>query len=248
MNTGTLMPYDIIAPIANASIGRAAEISETERKTLNTTWNAQENFAGDENALVVVDGSGSMYWDVTPMPASVARSLAIYFAERNKGIFKNHFITFSTNPRLVEIKGRDIVDKVQYCETFNECSNTDIKKVFELIMKTAVKNHLNQSEMPKTLYIISDMEFDSCTEDADQTNFEYAKKLYASHGYQLPRIVFWNIASRSHQIPVKMNEQGVMLVSGTSPRIFQMIENKQFSPYMFMMEVLNSERYRDIAA
>ncbi|MDY6309640.1 MAG: DUF2828 family protein [Oribacterium sp.] len=126
MNTGTLMPYDIIAPIANASIGRAAEISETERKTLNTTWNAQENFAGDENALVVVDGSGSMYWDVTPMPASVARSLAIYFAERNKGIFKNHFITFSTNPRLVEIKGRDIVDKVQYCETFNECSNTDI--------------------------------------------------------------------------------------------------------------------------
>lgn len=115
-------------------------------------------------------------------------------------------------------------------------------------MKTAVKNHLNQSEMPKTLYIISDMEFDSCTEDADQTNFEYAKKLYASHGYQLPRLVFWNIASRSHQIPVKMNEQGVMLVSGTSPRIFQMIENKQFSPYMFMMEVLNSERYRDIAA
>ncbi|MDY6317382.1 MAG: DUF2828 family protein, partial [Oribacterium sp.] len=84
--------------------------------------------------------------------------------------------------------------------------------------------------------------------DADQTNFEYAKKLYASHGYQLPRLVFWNIASRSHQIPVKMNEQGVMLVSGTSPRFFQMIANKQFSPYMFMMEVLNSERYRDIAA
>ena len=182
------------------------------------------------------------------LPAAVAESLAIYFAERNKGEFHNHFITFSHDPRLVEIKGRDIAEKVCYCMNYNECSNTDLEKTLELILATAVNNRLKQSDMPGRIYIISDMEFDFCAANAGATNFENAKARYENFGYKLPQIVFWNVASRNLQQPVSMNEQGVVLVSGSSPQIFSMIKEDKLDPYSFMMEVLSSERYRRIAA
>lgn len=240
LHTGALMPYDIVQAAYNAF--------QNERMSLNATWNALEDFTKGENAIVVADGSGSMYWGGNPTPASVAQSLAIYFAERNHGAFRNHFITFSMSPQLVEIKGADIVEKVRYCRTFNECADTNLQAVFELILYTAVKNRLSQEELPSTMYIVSDMEFDSCAQGASLTNFAYAKKLYASHGYRLPQVVFWNVQSRNEQQPVKMNEQGVALVSGCTPRIFSQVMNGEMEPYQNMLNILMSERYAVIAA
>lgn len=245
LNTDTLMPYEIITPFFNR------DVSDAERKAINTTWESQKDFGGNENALVVIDGSGSMYGWGEPKPATVALSLGIYFAERNTGAFKNHFITFSENPQLVEIKGEDILDKVRYCHNYNEVANTNIQKVFELILNAAKNNHLPQEELPKKLYIVSDMEFDYCAEDASLTNFEYAKKLFEEAGYQLPEVVFWNVASRNRQQPVGKNEQGVALVSGCTPRLFSMIAEGNVSamtPYQIMLDVLGSERYEKIAA
>ena len=241
LNTGTLTPYEIITPILRS-------VGVKNRKAIDVTWNALEDFTGEENALAVIDGSGSMYSYGDPMPATVALSLGIYFAERNKGAFKNRFITFSEKPRLVEIKGNDIVDKVRYCMGYNEVANTNIQKVFELILNAAKKNSVPQNEMPSRLYIISDMEFDSCTEDSEITNFEYAKRLYESAGYKLPEIVFWNVDSRNTQQPVTKNEQGVALVSGCTPRLFSMVASGHYSPYDQMLEILGNERYAPIAA
>ncbi|MBQ3398508.1 MAG: DUF2828 family protein [Synergistaceae bacterium] len=241
LHTGTLTPYEIIRPILDTGLN-ADEIN-----AINTTWNAQEDFTNGENAIVVVDGSGSMYGGRNVSPISVALSLGIYFAERNKGEFHNHFITFSMTPQLVEIKGANIYEKVKYCASFNEVANTNIQAVFELILSTAVKHNVPQSELPSTIYIISDMEFDYCN-NADITNFDYAKKIFAEHGYKLPNVVFWNVESRNTQQPVTMNEQGVTLVSGASPRVFAMIKSGNLSPMSFMLDVLNSERYRNITA
>lgn len=242
IHAGTLTPYEIITPFFKR------DIRAEERKAIDVTWNAQEDFTGGENALVVIDGSGSMYGGSDPIPATVALSLGIYYAERNTGAFQNHFITFSENPKLVEIKGKDIYEKVRYCHQFNEVANTNIQRVFELILKTAVKNHVPQKDMPAKLFIISDMEFDYCTEDCSLTNFEYAQRLFEEHGYQLPEVVFWNVASRNQQQPVKVNDQGAALVSGCNPRIFSMLKAGILSPYAFMMDVLGSERYAAIVA
>ena len=240
LNTGALYPYEIIE--------KAYHCDNAERLSLDATWRALADYTQDENALVVADGSGSMYWGGKPMPAAVAQSLAIYFAEHNRGAFRNHFITFSMNPRLVEIKGRDIVDKARYCETFNECANTNIQKVFELVLNAAVRNRVLQKDLPSTLYIISDMEFDSCAAGASLTNFEYAAKLFRQAGYRLPNVVFWNVSSRNQQQPVTMNEQGVALVSGCSPRIFSMVMEGSLDPFTFMLSVIDTERYAPIRA
>ncbi|MBP5281438.1 MAG: DUF2828 family protein [Lachnospiraceae bacterium] len=247
MHTGTLTPYDVVLPIVRGDDGWEA-MDEAQRRSMDVTWKALENYAGAENALAVVDGSGSMYWGEGYFPAAVAQSLGIYFAEHNTGAFHNYFITFSTKPQLVEVKGSDIVEKVRYCMSYNECANTDLMKTFELILKVAVKNHLHQEDLPAKLYVISDMEFDCGTRGSSVTNFEAAKEEFAKKGYRLPQVVFWNVASRNRQQPVTQNEQGVALVSGCSPQIFGMLAKDILDPYAFMMEVLGSARYAMIAA
>lgn len=240
LHTSTLYPYEIIEPLLKQ------KISAEERKVADTTWNSLPNYTTNENAIVVIDGSGSMYWNVQPSPAAIALSLGIYFAERNKGAFYNHFITFSEHPRLVEIKGKDIAEKVNYCASYNEVANTNLKAVFELILNTAMKNHLPQEQLPDTIYIISDMEFDSCTRDSSKTNFQHAQDIFRKNEYNLPKVVFWNVASRNIQQPVKQNQQGVTLVSGCSPRLFDMVMCERLSPYEYMMQICNAERYAKI--
>ncbi len=240
LHTSTLMPYEIVT--------KAYSARESDREALDVTWNALKDFTVDENALVVADGSGSMYWSKTPQPAAVAQSLAIYFAERNRGAFHGHFITFSARPQLVEIKGKDIVEKVRYCRTYNDCANTDLQAVFKLILQTAVENRVPQKDLPSTLYIVSDMEFDACVKGASRSNFENAKMLYKRYGYNLPRVVFWNVQSRNEQQPVRMNDKGVALVSGCTARIFSQVMSGAMDPYANMMHIVGGKRYEVIRA
>jgi hypothetical protein len=247
LHTGTLMPYDIIAPCFT-EYGADRKLTTANRRAMDVTWNALENFGTEENALVVVDGSGSMYWSCPPNPAAVALSLGIYFAERNTGAFRNHFITFSAKPQLVEIQGRDIAEKVRYCASFMEIANTNLVAVFELILDAAVQHSIPQEEMPKKLYIVSDMEFDSCVSCGNASTLTYVQRMFQKQGYELPEVVFWNVASRNRQQPVTRNEAGVALVSGCTPRLFSMVAGGLTSPYAVMMEAISSERYAPITA
>ena len=247
MNTSNVAPYQLVAPYLNYY--GITNLSEEEKLAINTTWESLPDYGGDEDILAVIDGSGSMYSSWTqPSPASVALSLGLYFAERNKGAFRNHFITFSHAPRLVELKGEAFLDKLKYAMTFNEVANTNIEAVFQLILYTAVKNNLSSNELPSKIVIISDMEFDYCTQNADMTNLQNAKRMFEEKGYTLPELVFWNVNSRNEQQPVTKNDRGVALVSGCTPKLFSMIAGGITDPYQFMMDVLNAPRYSVITA
>ncbi len=253
LNTATLAPYEIVEKYLNVDWYRESssfmkKITEEEKKILNATWDALPDFACDTNALAVVDTSGSMYMDGKPVPAAVALSLGIYFAEHNKGAFRNHFIEFSSMPLLIEIKGDTFAEKLQYICSFNKVADTNLEAVFDLVLNSAVNNNVPQSELPERLIIISDMEFNFCVENAGETNFKNAKTKFENAGYKLPQVVFWNVASRNRQQPVTENEQGVALVSGCTPRLFSMIAEGVPSPYEFMMNVIESDRYKNIAA
>lgn len=246
LNASTLAPYELVEPFMTCD--RLRTLTQEEQRTLNVTWDSLPDYGSDENAMAVVDTSGSMYWKSKPTPASVALSLGIYFAERNQGPFKNHLITFSERPRLIELQGETFADRLRYLATWNEVANTNVEAVFDLILNTAVQNNLPQSELPAKLYLISDMEFDMAVENAELSNFENAKKKFHEKGYRLPDIVFWNVASRTRQQPVTKNEQGVALVSGCTPRLFSMVMKGEMNPFDFMMEVVKSKRYEKITA
>lgn len=253
LHADTLAPYELVEPYINDTYTASSrsfmrQISEQEKNLLNATWASLPDFGSEENAIAVIDTSGSMYWDAKPMPAAVALSLGLYFAEHNTGLYKNHFIEFSARPQLIEIKGDTFADRLRYVASFNEVANTNLEAVFDLILNSAVENNVSASELPAKLIIISDMEFDRCVSNARSTNFKNAKAKFEAHGYNLPDIVFWNVASRNRQQPITKNEQGVALVSGCTPRLFEMVASGIVNPYAFMLEVVESERYAKIAA
>lgn len=253
LHADNVAPYELVAPyLFDGWNGNhrsfMKDITREEKDALNATWASLPNFGDDGNALAVIDTSGSMYWAEGVMPAAVALSLGLYFAEHNKGAFGNHFIEFSARPQLIEIKGETFADRLRYVASFNEIANTDLEAVFDLILKAAVENNVPQNELPAKLVIISDMEFDFCVGNADATVFQNAKAKFKAAGYELPQIVFWNAASRNRQQPVSRNDRGVALVSGVTPRLFSMIAGGIVSPYAFMKDVLGSERYAKIAA
>jgi hypothetical protein len=225
INAGTLYPYQIYK-----------DVDSNYSPTLEALWKALPDYTRGKNALVVADVSGSMAGD----PMAVSVSLALYFAERNKGAFKDHFITFSAKPQLQKIVGKTLEEKMQSIQSSHWGMNTDLAAMFRLIVDTAVTNKLPQEDLPETLYIISDMEFDSCCDK--HTNFEHAKKMFETNGYKLPNVVFWNVNASGENLPVRENEKGVSLVSGFSPVIFAIaVENK--TPYQVMIDTISSERY-----
>ena len=194
-----------------------------------------------------MDGSYSMYSGGSPKPIEIALSLGIYFAEHNTGFFRDCFMSFSRTPRLIRLEGNSIADRALYCAGFNEAANTNLRAALLCILDAAVENHLPQEQLPETLYIISDMEFDAGVEK-DKTLFHEIRDAFAKHGYRLPAIVYWNVNSRGEQFPVRRDESGTVLVSGASPSIFRMVIGQNTSPEQYMRITLNSGRYLPICA
>ena len=251
VNASVLYPYEVCDRYG----GPYYDFSYTGRdsvyydQAVENLWNALPDFTEgkNNNTLVVCDSSGSMYNRVGNTSAvSVARSLAIYFAERARGQFKNCFISFSREPKLVRLTSKSLLDKLKEVEQYADYSNTDIYKVFSSILTVALENRLKQEDLPGNVLIISDMEFDACRPQWDKPNstlFNQIKREYEEYGYKLPRLVFWNVASRTNTIPVKENDLGVALVSGFSPSVAKMVMSNKLDPKEALYETLTSERY-----
>lgn len=259
INASTLYPYDIVKKMREGNRYYGPVLTEDEKRTYDALWKSLPNYLGEgENAIAVVDTSGSMthgYGSVAPI--DVALSLGIYFAERNTGPFIGSFITFSNEPRMQKIQGTDIYSKVKNLMSADWKMNTDLQKVFDLILSVAIKTNASQDELPNKLFIISDMQFDSATgvdgghysrnSRREETNFEAIDRKYREAGYERPQLVFWNV-NASSDTPVTMDEKGTFLVSGASPSILKKaIKCQATTPYELMLEVLNSERYARIA-
>lgn len=257
VKAATLYPYEIVEK-AGALFHRAA--NDIERKTVNKYWENLTDFVGDSNfsALCMVDTSGSMHG----RPINAAISLGIYFAERANGPFKNHYISFSSKPQLVEMAGYDFVSKVQ--NIYNNCivENTNIQAAFQMLLNTAKQFQVTDSDMPKNIIVISDMEFDSATRgqynyrkwcyesyDSDwtsdkiETTMETIANDWKAQGYTLPNLIYWNVDARQDNIP--MIGGRVSYVSGFSPTIFETII-KGKTGYDLMLDKLNSKRYESV--
>ena len=246
INASVLYPHEIVHSYVKDGFHQLKPYDET----IEQLWKALPDIPALENTIVVADGSGSMgspVGNTNCTALSVANALAIYFAEKSTGQFKDLYITFSTRPQLVDLsKGKNLKEKLQIAFAYNEVANTDIYKVFMLILQTAVTNGMKQADMPKNIVIISDMEFDACADNANKRLFHRIAKDYSNYGYRLPRLIFWNVNSRTNTIPVRENEMGVALVSGFSISIAKMIMSLELDPYKCLLDILSDERYNII--
>ncbi len=243
MNAGTVATYEVLQTVRGG-----------DDKAANAIWNSLPDYTNGGNALVVADTSGSMFswgWNSdaarnsSSKPIDVSTSLALYFAEHNTGPFNGYFITFSESPQLVKVTGRTLTEKLHNISTANWGMNTNIQKVFDLILSSAVNAGADAEDIPKVVYIISDMEFDSVRGGSSETNYEAARRKFNAAGFELPHVVFWNVASRNQNVPTTAAATNVTLVSGLSQSTFRyVLEGK--TPVDSMMDILNGERYAQI--
>lgn len=231
INAGAIFPYDIY---------RAYKRGDNQ-SAIEAQWSALPDFMVESNEMIlpICDVSSSMIG--TPLDISV--SLGIYISERNKSIFKDGFITFSSNPKLQILKG-SLCERIKQLERAEWGQDTNLQAVFDLILLKASLTGLKQEEMPTKLLIISDMEFDSAC--SHSTNFEVIKKKYEASGYKMPSIIFWNVNGRTGNLPITQKDENVALTSGASPSIIKSILGGVIDPIGILNKTILSSRYEQV--
>ena len=258
VNASVLYPYEVVAKAVASSRWsyHFNTLSETERAMINKYWDNLPDYLNgkDCNMMCVVDTSGSMTGSDAAAPINVAISLGLYCAERIGGPFKNHYISFASKPQLIKTEGIDFVDKVRRIYKTNLCDNTNLEAVFDLLLKTATKRGVKQSDIPKTIVVISDMEIDRgtgswygesrWTKRSASTEMEKIRQKWAAYGLQLPKLVYWNVESRNENTFLDSGPN-VTFVSGMSPVIFKSVLTGK-SGWELCLDILLSQRYENI--
>lgn len=250
VNASAVYPYDVLKGLISTYIRN--NYDKTQLDHIKAQWDALPNYVGEANILPLIDVSGSMYVKAGGQQsksnvtcADVAVSLGLYLADKNKGKFKDIFLTFSSDPELVRLKG-NILEKISQITTSKWGMSTDLEAALRKILDTAVKNKVPQNEMPEALLILSDMQFNQCISKPDATANSMIKKMYKDAGYKVPGVVYWNLNAHDN-VPVKADKDGVALVSGFSPAIVKSVlaaDLDKMSPESIMMDTIMVPRYQ----
>ena len=248
VNAGAVFPYDVL----KGRIGGYIKFDKTELDLVQKQWEALPNFVGDANILPLVDVSGSMtcaaggYGSKSGLTClEVAVSLGLYLADKNEGKFKDTFLTFSDKPELLHLKG-NINQKIDQMVKSDWGMSTNLHKAFERILDVAVKGGVPQEEMPAMVLILSDMQFNACVRHDDSAMQMIARK-YKEAGYDLPKVVFWNLNAAYGNAPVKFDTSGTALVSGFSPAVVKPLlagDLETFTPESVMLKTIMDDRYK----
>lgn len=249
INASAIHPHDIVKSVSKGNAAIA-----------NEQWAALPNYVGDAKVLPMVDTSGSMGslrysygGNVGPQPIEVALALGLYLSEKNTSDFKDMFLTFSAKPKFQKTNGT-LEQRLNQMQRADWEMNTNVSAAFDEILRVAKKGKVSQADMPETLLILSDMQFDVATRSGygnrlsawNTTAVETARGKFNSAGYELPKLVFWNLRSGYDNTPVKFDEAGTALVSGFSPAIMKEVlggDLENYTPYNVMVKTLMNERY-----
>ena len=244
VNAGAIYPHDVLKGVSTYNTDKTAI------DHIVAQWDALPNYVGDANIMPLVDVSGSMNCplggrngDTSTTCMDVALGLGLYLADKNRGEFKDTFLTFSSSPKLVKLQG-NIVQKMSQMSRSDWGMSTNLHAAFDRILDVAVKNKVPQGDMPKILLILSDMQFNECT-SFDHSAMEMIEHKYEAAGYTAPLIVFWNLNASSN-VPVASDKSGAALVSGFSPSIMTAIlgaKMDEFTPQGIMMKTIMIPRY-----
>lgn len=200
-----------------------------------------------DRSIVLTDVSGSMYrsggdTNVSPIEVSIAMSLLLSSVVHEK--FRDRVILFDSDPKLIDLsKCSTLKEKVEKL-SMKHGGFTNLSAPIKMLINQAKLWGVTKDEMPDTIYIISDMQFDAACKDMNKTSQNWLEDKFKGNGYNVPRIIYWNVRANQN-VPVKSDKPNVSLVSGFSPSILKCVLNgdKDFTPYKTMRMCLDDNRY-----
>jgi len=250
VNASAVYPYDVLKGRINSY---GVSFDKTELNLIQAQWDALPDYMGTgADILPLVDVSGSMTCKAGGSNSKsgltcldVAVSLGLYLADKNVGKFKDTFLTFSSKPQLMHLKG-NINQKIDQMVKSDWQMSTDLHAALDKVLMTAVKGKVAAHEMPAMLLILSDMQFNACVTHDDKAIDMIARK-YREAGYEMPKVVFWNLNASYGNTPVKFDKSGTALVSGFSPAIVKPLLSGDldgFTPESVMLKTIMDDRYK----
>lgn len=234
VNAGAVYPYDVL----KSSMYGNVSVSDAQ-------WEALPNFVGDAKVFPMIDVSGSMHAAATPTVScmNAALSLGLYVSEKNTGDFKDMFLTFSSDPEILSVSGT-LSQRLEQIRRSRWGMSTNLHAAFERMLEVAVRGRVSQEDMPDVLLILSDMQFNYCAK-FDDSAMEMIARKYRRAGYEMPKIVFWNLRA-TDDAPAKFDDKGVALISGLSPSIMRAVlsnDMEDYTPYNVMLQAIMDKRY-----
>ena len=229
VNASAVFPYQIISEYKR-------EMNETEQLAMQVKWDEMKrNLKAADQTIVVRDGSYSMTYPKEAILNSTA--LAILYAELLKGEFADKFITFSSRPQLIELdQGMNLYEKLKKTYSHQDITNTDIKKVYDLIFETSLRIK-NPADYIKRVVIISDMQFDAGRYNVP--TYEAMKRKFKYAGIPVPKVVYWNVNASRVQFAADTGETNVRYISGCTPQVIQaLMKDNVSSPEEYMQLTL----------
>lgn len=236
VNASAIFPHEVLRGLGND------EVVTTKQ------WEALVNNVQGANILPIVDVSGSMTWvrvgGTTFTPMDVAVALGLYCADKNKGAFKDVMLTFESTPKLFNLTGT-LRNKYEQIKRAPWGGSTDVEAAVSKILEVAIKGNVSQEDMPSTLLILSDMQFNQgCVQN--HRSIDMIRGRYAAAGYKVPQVVYWNL-NAADNVPVTYREDGTALVSGFNTHVLKAVVNndiEQFTPEKVMLNAVMVDRYK----
>jgi hypothetical protein len=246
VNASAIYPHQITTQL------RGYGSNEDQAKILQGQWDNLPNYVPEGSKVIpLVDVSGSMACSAGGSTSvqciDISAALGLYLASKNTGAFKDLFLTFHTTPSIEKLQG-NLRQRVNQVYSALWGGSTDISKAFDLILKVAKDGNVAPSDMPDTLIIFSDMQFNEADRSYTPTAHQLVKRKYEQAGYQVPKIVFWNLKDYGNKAAQK-DDVGAALVSGFSPSLIKSVlsskfeDFEKFTPYNVMLETLMQDRY-----
>jgi hypothetical protein len=221
---------------------------------LNSQWRDNSKQTGKLGKMVaMVDVSGSMEGD----PMAVAIALGIRIAD--KSILGKRVMTFSSNPKWVNLENHDdFVSQVKVISSAEWGMNTNFYKAMKMILDAIEENKLSPEEVQDmVLAILSDMQIDQAYEHGvnKDTLYKMIETMYIEAGmrvhgkpYKPPHIIFWNLRSTSG-FPTLSTQPNVSMLSGFSASFLNLFCEQgmealeSITPWAQLERTLENERY-----
>lgn len=256
----TTMPHEHIREIyQNRSLSlEALQVIQAQWDAIRTVAEAG---GGLGKVVPMCDFSGSM----DGVPKEVSLALGILISEVASPAFKDHILTFDSNPRWHSFSGlTTLQEKVRSVGSLGQGLSTDFQKAADLILQRLVEHKVPREEAPSDLLVLTDMGFDAaCQKGAYssytgnsysknvktqdwETHFQMIRRNFEEAGYEAPRIICWNLSAEYADFHAKASEVGVVQLSGWSPAVLKALQGdgiKVQTPYEGLRKLLDEPRY-----
>jgi hypothetical protein len=189
-------------------------------------------------------------------PYWVSMALGILISEVTTDEFSHLILTFDSTPAYHQFPTYppDLFTKLRSIHPIMaQGTSTDFQKAMDLVLATLKEKRVRPGQEPENLIVLTDMNWDQACGSHEisgytgntyrhvvrtkpwETHIEMIRESFKragedmwgfGHGWKMPTIVIWNIASTSPDFHAQATTEGVAMISGWSPSLFKVLQTE----------------------